>query len=110
MIVDYLGTHQHLAVDLHLSVDARGGMHIRSGAQRFYEGWLGFRFPQFFTGVADVCEWFDDALGRYRIEVSVTNRVWGPLFGYLGTFDVEWVPTPAGAPAHVRPQREERRE
>jgi hypothetical protein len=35
-IVDYLGTHQHLAVDIHLSVDDRGGLRLRSGAQRFY--------------------------------------------------------------------------
>ena len=31
-IVDYLGTHQHLAVDLELSVDERGGLRLRSGA------------------------------------------------------------------------------
>jgi hypothetical protein len=36
-IVDYLGTHQHLAVDLDLAVDERGGLRFRSGEQRFYE-------------------------------------------------------------------------
>src|SRR5580698_6429948 len=41
-IVDYLGTHQHLAVDIDLSVDERGGLRLRSGAQRFYEGIIGF--------------------------------------------------------------------
>ena len=41
-IVDYLGSHQHLAVDLDVSVDERGGMCIRSGAQRFYEGRIAF--------------------------------------------------------------------
>ena len=55
-IVDYLGTHQHLAVDLELSVDERGGLRIRSGEQRFYEGPLAFNFPLIFSGVADVCE------------------------------------------------------
>jgi hypothetical protein len=34
-IVDYLGTHQHLAVDIDLSVDERGGLRLRSDAQRF---------------------------------------------------------------------------
>ena len=34
-IVDYLGTHQHLAVDLELRVAENGGLKIRSGAQRF---------------------------------------------------------------------------
>jgi hypothetical protein len=89
-IVDYLGTHQHLAVDIELSVDERGGLCLRSGAQRFYEGPLAFSFPLLFSGVAEVCEWFDDAGGRFHIEVNVRNRTWGPLFGYRGAFDVAW--------------------
>jgi hypothetical protein len=44
-IVDYLGTHQHLAVDIELAVDAEGGLRLRSGAQRFYEGPIAFNFP-----------------------------------------------------------------
>jgi len=109
-VVDYLGTHQHLAVDLTLSVDERGGLRLRSGEQRFYEGRIAFRFPPFFSGVAEVCEWFDDSKGRYQIEVAVSNRVWGPLFGYRGSFDVEWIEAPDGPPTSIRPKREERRE
>jgi hypothetical protein len=30
-IVDYLGSHQHLAVDIDLSVDDTGGLRLRSG-------------------------------------------------------------------------------
>lgn len=109
-IVDYLGTHQHLAVDLDLHVDERGGLRLRSAEQRFYEGPIAFRFPLLFSGVAEVCEWFDDDIDRYRIEVNVTNRTFGPLFGYRGQFDVEWVDAVNGPPASVRPIREERRE
>jgi hypothetical protein len=110
-IVDYLGTHQHLAVDLALSVDDRGGLRIRSGEQRFYEGPVAFAFPSLFSGVADVCEWYDDVVGRFRIEVSVRNRRWGPLFGYRGSFDVEWRSvTPGSIPSGVLPRREEWRE
>jgi hypothetical protein len=110
-IVDYLGTHQHLAVDLDVSVDERGGLRIRSGSQRFYEGPLAFTFPAAFSGEANVCEWYDDRAGRYCIDVRVTNRRWGPLFGYNGTFDVEWKPTPAGAISpELVPRRHESRE
>jgi hypothetical protein len=110
-IVDYLGTHQHLAVDIDLSVDERGGLRLRSGDQRFYEGVIGFRFPLFFSGIAEVCEWFDDSISRYRISVEVRNRTWGRLFGYRGAFDVEWRSVAAeDVPAAVRPTREERRE
>jgi hypothetical protein len=110
-VVDYLGSHQHLAVDIDLSVDDRGGLRLRSGAQRIYEGPFAFSFPMFFSGVADVCEWFDDSAGKFRIAVSVANRVWGPLFGYRGSFDVEWKSArPEDVPDDVKPRREQRRE
>lgn len=106
VLVDYLGTHQHLAVDIDLSVAENGGLRLVSGEQRFYEGRLGFKFPMLFSGVASVCEWFDDELGKYRIEVEVRNPTWGPLFGYSGTFDVEWVEGDA-VPDSVKPVRDE---
>jgi hypothetical protein len=110
-IVDYLGTHQHLAVDIHLSVDDRGGLRLRSGAQRFYEGLIGFTFPLAFSGVADVCEWFDDRDDKFHIDVNVHNDVWGPLFGYTGSFTAEWVTVNNGViPADLVPVRYERRE
>lgn len=110
-IVDYLGSHEHLAVDIDLSVDADGGLRLRSGAQRFYEGLIGFSFPLTFSGIAEVREWYDDDAQCFRISVSVHNRVLGPLFGYNGSFDVEWPTVPTGAvPNHVMPRRQERRE
>lgn len=109
-IVDYLGSHEHLAVDIDLSVDEEGGLRLRSGDQRFYEGLLGFKFPMLFTGIAEVREWYDDALGKFRIRVDVRNRAWGPLFGYQGTFDVRWVELAPGAvPEHILPRRQEPR-
>src|SRR5829696_7240973 len=79
--------------------------------RRFYERGVGFRFPMLFSGVANVHEWFDDELARFRIEVEVTNPRWGRLFGYRGWFDIERYPSPAVAvPDRVRPRREEQRE
>ena len=108
-IVDYLGSHQHLAVDIDLSVDNRGGLRVRSGAQRFYEGLIGFSFPMVFSGFADVREWYDDAAQCFHIVVDVSNRVWGPLFGYRGSFNVEWRKV-IDVPSHVLPERQERRD
>ena len=110
-IVDYLGSHEHLAVDIDLSVDDEGGLRLRSGAQRFYEGILGFPFPMVFSGFADVREWYDDDAGRFRIRVDVHNRLWGRLFGYEGAFDVEWPQVDPGiAPEHILPIRQESRD
>ena len=108
-IVDYLGTHQHLAVDLDLSVRSDGGIWIRSGEQRFYEQFVAFRFPPFFSGIAEVCEFYDDEAECFRIEVNVSNRLWGPLFGYKGRFKAEWIEG-AGVPADILPKRTEGRE
>jgi Domain of unknown function (DUF4166) len=110
-IIDYLGSHEHLAVDIDLSVDDEGGLRLRSGAQRFYEGLIGFSFPMAFSGVADVREWYDDKIGRFRIRVSVQNSVWGPLFGYSGSFDVEWRAVErSNIPGHILPLRQELRD
>lgn len=110
-IIDYLGTHQHLAVDIACSVDDEGAMCIESGAQRFHEGPLSFRFPMLLSGVATVREWWDEQEERFGIDVRVANPVFGPLFGYRGTFTVRELPcTPDDVPVDVKPVREERRE
>jgi hypothetical protein len=109
-IVDYLGTHEHLAVDIHLSVDPNGGLRLRSGEQRFYEGPVAFRFPLFFSGIADVCEWYDDQQKCFRIDVSASNRTWGKLFGYSGRFQVDWQSVaPSFTPPDILPKRTEPR-
>jgi hypothetical protein len=111
VIIDYLGTHQHLAVDIHCSVDDVGGLCIRTGEQRFYEGPVAFRFPMLLTGVATVREWWDEDTERFRIDVRVENKWFGPLFGYRGSFDVVQRPCrPEEIPLDVRPLREEIRE
>jgi hypothetical protein len=111
MIIDYLGTHQHLAVDIHCSVDDDGALCIRSGEQRFYEGPVAFRFPLLFSGVANVREWWDEAASLFRIDVNVSNRIFGPLFGYRGSFSVvESKCATQDIPLDVQPLREEPRE
>jgi Domain of unknown function (DUF4166) len=110
-IVDYLGTHQHLAVDLELRVDENGGLRLRSGAQRFFEGPIAFNFPLIFSVVAEVCEWYDDPNQCFRIDVSVSNKAWGKLFGYSGRFKVDWISvSPDGTPTKILPLRIEPRE
>jgi hypothetical protein len=108
-VVDYLGSYQHLAVDLALSVDERGGLCLRSSAPRFYERMIGIHVPLFFSGVAEVCEWYDESIRRFCIDVNVYNDTWGPLFGYRGTFDVEWCASKC-VPTELLPLRYECRE
>ncbi|KJY33102.1 hypothetical protein VR45_20825 [Streptomyces sp. NRRL S-495] len=106
-VVDFLGTHQHLAVDLHLRVTPRGGLVISSGEQRV-TGFPGSpRWPGALTGRADLHEWFDEDAGRCRIQVRVTNPLVGLVMGYQGWFTTEYPQVgPEGIPKHVRPLRE----
>jgi hypothetical protein len=82
------------------------------GASRAHHGLprhpLAFRFRAFFSGTADVCEWYDDHEQCFRIKVSAENRLWGKLFGYKGKFQLEWRPTkPGDVPPDILPQRTE---
>lgn len=108
-VVDYLGTHQHLAVDLDLAVTDAGGLRLTSGAQRFYEGPISFRFPMALSGRAHLTEHYDEANECYVIDLEVRNDVLGFLFGYRGTFTCEFIPG-TDAPATTKPYREEARE
>lgn len=108
-VVDYLGTHQHLAVDLELSANPDGSLRLRSDAQRFYEGPVAFRFPMLFSGRAELVESFDDASGQFHIVLEVRNRFFGFLFGYEGWFTCEF-PAATDAPARLKPRRHELRE
>ncbi|MEV0116360.1 DUF4166 domain-containing protein [Streptomyces sp. NPDC050844] len=109
-ILDYLGTHQHLASDLHPRVESDGSLLIRSGEHRFREGPVDVRVPGLIGGDAEVRESFDDRTGRFRIQVRVVNRHFGPLFGYEGSFTATYADVRAcGVRAGLRPVREEAR-
>jgi hypothetical protein len=111
-IVDYLGTHQHVAADLNCWVDDEGGMNFTSGDQRCYEGPLRFRFPKPFTGHATVREWWDGDIDRYRIHVSVTNPILGHILGYRGSFTDRTVTVASSEaiPTAAIPARQQERE
>ncbi|MEU6466042.1 DUF4166 domain-containing protein [Streptomyces sp. NPDC046976] len=107
-ILDYLGTHQHLASELHFTAERDGSLLIRSGEHRFREGPVDVRVPELIGATAEVRESFDDTTGRFRVRVSVVNRRFGPLFGYEGSFTVSYTDAVSrGTRPGLRPVREE---
>lgn len=107
-VLDYLGTHQHLAVDLDLAVDERGGLVLTSDEQRFHEGPVSFRFPMLLSGRATLHEWWSEDDQAFHVDLEVHNRVFGFLFGYRGTFTCEWTPA-TDIPDRLKPVRTEAR-
>ncbi|MET7781234.1 DUF4166 domain-containing protein [Streptomyces mirabilis] len=109
-VLDYLGTHQHLASDLHLRAEPDGSLLIRSGEHRFREGPVDVRVPELIGADAQVRESFDDSTGRLHIQVRVVNRHFGPLFGYEGSFRATYTDVRTrGVRPGLRPVREEAR-
>lgn len=108
-VVDYLGTHQHLAVDLELQAEPDGSLLLRSDAQRFYEGRLAFAFPMLFSGRAELRERFDEESGEFVVRLAVVNSVAGFLFGYEGRFRCDF-PDASDVRADLIPRRHEARE
>ena len=109
-LVDYLGTHQHLAAELRLRAAADGALLIRTAAQRFRVRRLDVPVPWVITGQAQVHEWYDTGAGAFQIDVRVQNRRFGPLFGYQGTFIARYLNIKdMPVPASVKPAREETR-
>ncbi|MEU3413380.1 MULTISPECIES: DUF4166 domain-containing protein [unclassified Streptomyces] len=109
-VLDYLGTHQHLASDLHFHAEPDGSLLIRSGTHRFREGPVDVRVPELVGATAEVRESYDDTTGRFRIRVRVVNRYFGPLFGYEGSFTASYTGIHAcGVRPGLRPVREEAR-
>lgn len=109
-VLDYLGTHQHLASDLHFRAEPDGSLLIRSGEHRFREGPVDVRVPELIGGEAEVRERFDERTGRFRIRVRVVNRHFGPLFGYEGSFAATYQDVRVcGVRPGLRPVREEAR-
>ncbi|MEV6766072.1 DUF4166 domain-containing protein [Streptomyces sp. NPDC051105] len=109
-ILDYLGTHQHLASELHLRAEPDGSLLIRSGEHRFREGPVDVSVPELAGATAEVRESYDDRAGRFRIQVRVVNRYFGPLFGYRGSFEASYTDVRrCGVRPGLRPVREESR-
>lgn len=110
-IVDYLGTMQHMVVDIAMKANDDGSMTITSTNQRMYIGKKRLVFPNLFSGDAEVNERYDEDKKRFGISVMVGNRTFGEICGYEGYFVAEYKGlAPGGVPAYVRPLREERRE
>jgi hypothetical protein len=109
-IVNYLGSHQDIAAELHLEPTEGGGVRMRGGNQRIYQGRFGLKLPDAVAANAAVVETFDEETERFRITVDVA-AAGRRLFGYRGWFQLTEVPlTAEQIPPGIRPDRERRQD
>jgi hypothetical protein len=110
-VIDYLGTHHQIIVDINMQVDDNGGFTINSGFQRFFTKNKTYRIPAFFAGNAIVSEWYDDKNNTFKIKVNVLNKYFGFLFGYEGEFQASFIDCKESEiPHYAKPIRSESRE
>lgn len=85
-LLDRLGRHGRLEVELHPTIEADGSLLLRSGRQwlRLSPG-VRIRIPALLAGHAVVREWQEPS-GAIGISVVVSNPILGPFFGYEGSF------------------------
>lgn len=105
VIVDYLGIDQDFVTDIDISVLENGGIRLLSGPLTFSKKGLNLKIPAVFSGTAEAIEWYDEENECFHIHVEVTNGSFGTVFGYKGTFTIEYV-TCEDPPAYAKPRRE----
>jgi hypothetical protein len=109
-IVNYLGSHQDIAAELHLQPTESGGLRMRGGNQRIYQGRFGLKLPDALAAKAEVIETFDEEAERFTISVQIA-AAGRRLFGYRGWFQLAEVPfTAEQIPLGIRPDRERRQD
>ncbi|CAN5906631.1 hypothetical protein BH11BAC7_BH11BAC7_28140 [soil metagenome] len=110
-MLSYLGNKQHLVTSFHYKSNDDGSLSIHSGLQRFYANEITFDLPGLFSGNAEVNESYDEKNGHFKINVKVSNKIFGDIFGYNGFFKAEFNEIVAeNIPAYAKPLREEIRE
>ncbi|MEZ4685540.1 MAG: DUF4166 domain-containing protein [Bacteroidia bacterium] len=85
-----LGKKKKLVTSLHLEVDSRGHLLMRSGRlfRLFGES---LRLPAWPGGFAEVEEWYDEREDRFHIRVSIAHPFFGKIYHYEGWFRCRFV-------------------
>ena len=108
-IVDYLGTHQHLAVDLDLKVDERRRAAPHLGCATVLRGCPSASGSRCVQRASDAARTLATTPTSGSTSTSrCATTVFGFLFGYRGSFTCEWVPA-TDAPGRLKPVRHEAR-
>lgn len=110
-IVEYLGLDHRMVFEMELHAERDGAIRFSSGRQFIYI--LGFQIPvpSFTRGNIELVEWYDDEKQRFGLDLSVKSLFFGPLFGFSGWFDAEYIDfSGQSIPEKFRPVRVESKE
>lgn len=110
-IVAYLGLDHRMFFEMGLGVEENGAIRFTSGRQFIFILGLQIPVPWFARGDIELLEWYDDEKQRFGLDLNVKSKLFGPLFGFNGWFDAEYVDFKSGIlPEKFRPIRLESNE
>ena len=88
-----------------------GAIRFTSGRQFMFIGGFKLPVPKILRGDIELLEWFDDEKQLFYLDLKVKSKLFGPLFGFTGWFDAEYVDFSGQTiPEKFKPKREESRE
>lgn len=109
-IVEYLGLDHRMLFEMDLA-EENGAIRFYSGRQFMFLGKLKIPVPSLFRGNIDLIEWFDEPTQRFYLDLKVKSPIFGPLFGFSGWFEAEYLEfKDKTVPEKFRPAREEAKE
>lgn len=109
-IVEYLGLDHRMVFEMGLKAED-GAIRFTSGRQFVFIGRLKIPVPSLLRGDIDLLEWYDDTKQCFYLDLKVKSKLFGPLFGFTGWFDAEYVDfKKQNIPDKFKPTRNEKRE
>ncbi|PZP43322.1 MAG: DUF4166 domain-containing protein [Pseudopedobacter saltans] len=109
-IVEYLGLDHRMVFEMELKAE-NGAIRFTSGRQYAFFARLKIRVPSLIRGNINLLEWYDDEKKKFYLDLKVSSKLFGPLFGFNGWFDAEYIDfKDRSIPNKFKPIREEIRE
>ncbi|MFT6746489.1 MAG: hypothetical protein ACJAZ2_000830 [Glaciecola sp.] len=110
-IIEYLGLDQKMFFRMGLSAEKKGAIKFVSQKQYAFPFGIKMQIPSFLRGNIELLEWFDDNEQRFYLDLKVTTKLLGPLFGFTGWFTGEYLDFTNGKlPEKFNPTFEQKKE
>lgn len=89
-IIEYLGLDQKIFFKMGLSAEENGAIKFVSEEQYLIFFGKKIRISSFIRGNIELLEWFNDDENRFYLDLKVSTKLFGPLFGFTGWFTGEY--------------------
>lgn len=90
-IIEYLGLDQKMFFKMELAVEHNGAIKFVSEKQYTFLFGKKIQIPAMLRGDIELLEWYDDTDQKFYLDLKVTTKLLGPLFGFTGWFTGKYI-------------------